>query len=415
MFDKYLSLSKKYFILAFFMSIKEIMKSHMKLRRRMKKRPMRGEESEYIRRAPLGMKAKSVLFVIFVGMVCFVSSGPSVVARSAKREVCPKPVPVLTSLSGVTSFYRPTATQSKIDWNRYNDYLTRTWQFDALLKRLPKFETSSNCLIIQLKLWADAGALTQDVSPEPGEARRQAIMLQAWTSVAVTTAIIKYQSNNNATISVEVLNWLDLLGESIYREFTEDSDRPEWLNRFNNHRIWAGLAVLRIGLLLNKEKFIKFGLGVLDEAFLHTDENGAFKSELRRGDRAVHYLNFALLPTAGLIDSAYLTGRRLNDEEWKLLSDLARTTLSLTINPAGGSVTVDLPQKMGPLAEELAWLPLLHMIALKRDPEFAAELERSITMFGPFLNRFYGCPTGAYNYNARYNSPQNPVYSDSFC
>lgn len=146
----------------------------------------------------------------------------------------------------------------------------------------------------------------------------------------------------------------------------------------NNLRAWAGLAVTRVGLVLDDPALIDWGAETLRLIACTADPDGSLPNEMWRGKLALHYQLHAVAP---LVTSAAL----LQDERPELFSDCDRAlprivsfTLDGLDDPAAVEKITGEKQTVGGTRKardfELAWIPAY--LALDPDPEIAARIAK---------------------------------------
>lgn len=97
-----------------------------------------------------------------------------------------------------------------------------------------------------------------------------------------------------------ISTWLDHIAVA-----TRDSDAINHLH--NNLVYWAGLNLTAIGTVTHRLDLVDAGIVRAREGIHDIGPHGELERELKRGDRALHYHDFALLP---LVFTAELVKRR---------------------------------------------------------------------------------------------------------
>lgn len=151
-----------------------------------------------------------------------------------------------------------------------------------------------------------------------------------------------------------------------------DTDAPPRASQ-NNLRAWAGLAVTRVGLVLEDPALIDWGAASAELVLCTAAEDGSLPNELWRGKLALHYQLHAVAP---LVTTVAL----LKDMRPELVSTcddalgrVVRFTLDGLDDPAAVEKITGKPQTVGgsrkPRDFELAWIPAY--LALDPDPQIA--------------------------------------------
>ncbi|MCX5493766.1 alginate lyase family protein [Kaistia dalseonensis] len=318
---------------------------------------------------------------------------------------CPSLIPPMVDVSHLASFYANTSSQSTIDPDKYDLYIKRTRDFDDLLKFVVQFGAvasaangsasapppSTSCLLRQLDGWARTNALTRGIKRNDDVGQRQAAMLQAWAVVAITSALRQTPDIDTASEQYrDVIQWLKKLAWSIHSEFLRSPKKPAWKKQVANHSHWAGLAQARVGVLTGDSRLLQAGMKELDRALDAVDDDGALPREMARGERALHYMNFAVLPIAGLVSIANETGYELSDAQMDDLLRLVRFTLDANTDPAAFEAKMAQKQLMQGVRDELVWIDVILPTIEVNDPELAIKMRQYARTVGPLQTRFYG-------------------------
>jgi len=204
------------------------------------------------------------------------------------------------------------------------------------------------CAVDLLEHWAKAAALMGPISGYQGHYER------SWAGTDFAMVILRMPPDfrqANAGRFGAIDRWLGRIAIS-----TRDSEAINHLH--NNLVYWAGLNLVAIGTATQKTSLIDSGLIRVREGIRDIGPNGALEREVRRGDRALHYHTFALLP---LVFSAELVQRRgidLYQENNHAVARLANLVIEAVINPASFAKITPIKQKLFPwtFQDELAWV-----------------------------------------------------------
>jgi poly(beta-D-mannuronate) lyase len=85
----------------------------------------------------------------------------------------------------------------------------------------------------------------------------------------------------------------------------------------NNHAYWRGLEASIIGVVSNDNGLYRYGIEQFLPALGSMNNDGSFALEMARGERALHYQNFAILPLVYLAEIASRQGHNLYDVKIK--------------------------------------------------------------------------------------------------
>lgn len=112
--------------------------------------------------------------------------------------------------------------------------------------------------------------------------------------------------------------WLDRIAAA-----TRDADAINHLH--NNLVYWAGLNLAAIGTVTQRPDLIDAGIARAREGIRDIGPNGELQRELKRGDRALHYHDFALLPLVFVARLVPILAARRPISEWRLGGDVTGT------------------------------------------------------------------------------------------
>lgn len=212
---------------------------------------------------------------------------------------------------------------------------------NGLLEAIKRFERSKTpeqtnlalaCLHTWLDDWARAGAMLSPDASNTGKAVRK------WFLATASSALLKVQalSNRRYRLSWYQERWLQRLADTVIREYSpRQTLKYRW---FNNHDYWAAWAVASTGMLLGKEGYLAWADTTLRLAFeqmIPGSNNQYFHLPLEtaRGQRAVNYTHFALLPLVLLLEGLDHNGYHYSEEQLKRLDGLATFAALGVIQP----------------------------------------------------------------------------------
>ncbi len=169
-------------------------------------------------------------------------------------------------------------------------------------------------------------------------------------------------------------HWLAGLGDSIIHFW--ETDGPPMASK-NNLRAWAALAIIQIGLTVENEDFIEWGLESHRVILDTIDPDGSLPMEMRRGKYALHYQLHAVAPMVTATAMLQEADKRNPQLYMDRLMMAAKFSLRAIEKPELVEEKTDKPQtvKSGLLEQkkyQIAWLePLL---ALEEDPQLDATI-----------------------------------------
>lgn len=239
------------------------------------------------------------------------------------------------------------------------------------------------CLINLLDTWARADALMAPIRGYQGYFER------SWAGTDFALALLRFfpQSRNDASpVTPAISKWLTEIATS-----TRDADA---INRLHNNLVyWAGLDLAAIGTLTKRPDLIDAGIARARQGINDIQRNGTLERELKRGDRALHYHNFALIPLVFTAELARMRGVDLYAENDGAIRRLANLVIDAVLKQSSFSAYISTPQRLFPwtFAGDLAWMEPYQ--ARFHDPR----LQALIAQRRPFINlRLGGNVTAAW-------------------
>jgi poly(beta-D-mannuronate) lyase len=209
-----------------------------------------------------------------------------------------------------------------------------------------------SCTVDLLQAWAKADALMGPISGYQGYYER------SWAGTDFALVILRMPDDvrgANADKLAVVDKWLERIAIA-----TRDSEAINHLH--NNLVYWAGLNLVAIGTVANQPQLIDSGLLRAREGIRDIGPNGALEREVKRGNRALHYHTFALIP---LVFMAELVQRRrinLYQENDHAIGRLANLVIDAVQNPASFAKITPIKQDLFPwtFQDELSWMELYY-------------------------------------------------------
>ncbi|WP_342708360.1 alginate lyase family protein [Bradyrhizobium sp. B124] len=272
--------------------------------------------------------------------VRFTAIGVSIVlaclAQPAAARTCEAP-PALTSVDP-PGFYR--------DAGGYAEAIKPLHAFIAQVNKAAD-ERDLDCVMDLLAGWASGSALLTTGANYQGDFER------SWAGTDFALALLRFP---NASIEADhrfpqVKPWLIRIAEE-----TRDADRINHLD--NNLVYWAGLDLMSIGTLTDRGDLVDAGISRARQGIRDIGAHGELERELKRGERALHYHNFALIP---LVFCAELASRRKVDlyaENNGAIRRLADLIVRAVQDERSFGALTNVPQQLFPwtFQGDLAWM-----------------------------------------------------------
>ncbi|MFJ1212625.1 mannuronate-specific alginate lyase [Burkholderia pyrrocinia] len=205
-----------------------------------------------------------------------------------------------------------------------------------------------SCALTLLDSWAQSDALMGHISGYQGYYER------SWAGTDFAMVILRMprglREANRAQFNA-IDPWLERIAIA-----TRDAEAINHLH--NNLVYWAGLDLIAIGTVTGNASLIDSGLLRVREGIRDIGPDGSLAREVKRGNRALHYHTFALLP---LVFAAELVQRRNIDlyrENGGAIGRLANLVIDAVDNPASFTKITPVKQDLFPwtFRDELSWV-----------------------------------------------------------
>lgn len=334
-----------------------------------------------------------------------VAANPGV-TTDARPFRCPRPVPPMVDMSRIHSFYKMTSTQSTVDPEAMRRMVARTRNVIFLKARLIEMENRyladpaaraavSQCIFAQLRAWADADALLGRIDDNDPATHRQAVLTAGWTAIAITNAYEIASSEGPPSNDDELIigDWLQRISRVLRAEFTPPSKREEkyrWLDDTANHSYWAAAIIGSIGAIRDDRSARDWAMRELRKALAAAPDDGGLPRELARGEKGLHYQNFALQALSILVSFADRNGIGLSASEERKLAAIVDFTLRANADPVATGAKLGRPQLWKP--DAALWMPVLAHHFQEKDPALAARLSQALRAAPPQDGSFIGLP-----------------------
>lgn len=182
----------------------------------------------------------------------------------------------------------------------------------------------------------------------------QAYTVRAWMLNAYAVSWLKVRAgvHGDAGETAEILTWLRRLA----RDTAKYNDR---INRRNNLRYWAGLAVMTSAIATDDDQLFNWAINSYRIGIKQIEPDGSLDAEMRRGSRALIYHNFAAAPLVLMAYLAEKNGIDLIGENDRALSRLVTLVVHGLDDPSWIAQRAGVPQQAFlQNSNKLAWLHL---------------------------------------------------------
>ena len=185
--------------------------------------------------------------------------------------------------------------------------------------------SEADCALTWLTKFAGDGALTGTMSSN------QATYVQGWIMGAFAVAALKIHPALGSSQATLVSEWLAGIAD---RQISYYEARADKIDGRNNHRYWAGFAVMAAGILSARKDLYNWGEASFRIATTQVTRDGILPLEMKRGARALHYHLFAAAPLVTMAELAEANGANLYAEKDYALSRLVRRALGSIDDPS---------------------------------------------------------------------------------
>ncbi|GHC56711.1 hypothetical protein GCM10007315_20110 [Gemmobacter tilapiae] len=242
-------------------------------------------------------------------MMLALSSLPAAAEEAKDKDECFAPVTPVVSLDYGSRYTDDSVTRSDFDEKAnaevdkalgpVDDFITDLVRESnrALTRKADRATQSADCVLNHLAQWAGAGAL--------GDLQTEAVQISIpsrLSGLAFAYGNALPLASQDAQRKALIEAWFKAQALATMAYFDEKA--PPRASA-NNLRAWAGLAVTRIGLLLQDDAMLSWGEQSFRTVLCDANPDGSLPREMERGPLALHYQIHALGPlviTAALLE-----------------------------------------------------------------------------------------------------------------
>lgn len=161
------------------------------------------------------------------------------------------------------------------------------------------------CAAGMLSLWAKAGAMSEiSAGGTPNQSKADIMWTLSGLAAAYLTSPAVQDAARQAKSDAAIRAWFGMLSQPVSQ--TIDSARAQ--RKENNMQYWRAYTTLATGLLTGDPALVQQSRGVFSRAMQAVttgspdpSDDGYLTRELRRGDKALSYQDFAAQPLVGMI------------------------------------------------------------------------------------------------------------------
>ncbi|EOW2139212.1 polysaccharide lyase [Stenotrophomonas sp. GD03908] len=184
---------------------------------------------------------------------------------------------------------------------------------------------AAQCTLAWLGAWADGGAMLGQMIRVNND---QSFYMRQWMLDAVAMAYLKVHDQADPQQRARIDPWLQQLARANLAYW----DNPK--RRRNNHYYWGGLGVLATGLATDDDALWQAGHAAFQKGIDDVQDDGSLPLEMARGQRALHYHDYALAPLVMMAELARLRGQDWYASRDHAIDHLARRVIEGSKDPA---------------------------------------------------------------------------------
>lgn len=207
----------------------------------------------------------------------------------------------------------------------------------------------------------------------------QASYEQKWLLAGTAMAYLKVRGTGVGTPEQDraIQQWFEKVA-SRAREYVDGKRSNANSDAWNNHMLWAGLAVAAAGVASNNSSDFRWGVNAYKDGANEIEASGALPREMARAGMALHYHLYALAPMVMIAELAYANGQDLYPENHNALERLVRLSTAGLLDPDIFAKITGVPQNVPDEISgyEIGWA--VPYLTHHPDPQLAATLQQLI-------------------------------------
>jgi poly(beta-D-mannuronate) lyase len=200
-------------------------------------------------------------------------------------------------------------------------------------------EADARCAIAMLGVFAKSNAMLGTMHS------RQARVERLWRAAGLGVIYFTQQKFAAEADRRLIDPWIKRLAFAVRDDFRQIA---------NNGRYWVGMLVYSVGLATADAELTETGRAYFRDGMNAITAEGLLPEEMRRGQKAIHYHNFALSPLVVTAEIGELSGDKLYEERDGAIHRLAKRVCT-AVNDAAS-----FPERAGPQHKvrphEMLWL-----------------------------------------------------------
>jgi len=276
-------------------------------------------------------------------------------AQQAAAYTCPSPPSGPRDIRAMG--YYSDAAGSVRDPEKYRRSHALTKPFEDFTREVDKFSdqflkngdpAAAACTIEWLDRWAQDHAMLGTMVRINND---QAQYTRKWTNAALAIDWNKVRQNADNPTRTRIDAWLKAVSHATLDYWDENPKA-----RRNNHYYWTGVGVMATAVATDDAELLAQAHRIYDTALEDIQPDGTLDYEMRRGIRALHYHNFAVMPLLMMAEMSRKTGQNWFALKNGKLSLLAERVISGLRDPAWFDRKADAGPQIVPPVRDRGWL-----------------------------------------------------------
>ena len=204
---------------------------------------------------------------------------------------------------------------------------------------------AAQCALTWLQTWAAGDAWLGTMTTKQAEYQRK------WDLAGVALAYLKVRPFARPDQRSTIEPWLQRFADTARLFFNEPTHKR------NNHWYWLGLGEAAVGIATDSPRHFDIARGIMQDAARDIAANGTLPEELARGQRALHYHVFALVPLVVMAEIGAARGEDWYSFNNGALHRLAQISMMGLAKPETFDALAGVPQER-PINARAGWLQL---------------------------------------------------------
>ena len=216
---------------------------------------------------------------------------------------CPAAPPPIKDIKA--QGYYTDAKSSIVDEEKRRQNAAMTKPLDEFLRQIARWSDSGRgeCSAAWLAAWAEGGALLGEMVHINND---QSDYMRQWELSGSAMVYWKIKAEASGDQRAKIEPWLIEIAKRNLAYWDNSSKHR------NNHYYWTGVGILAAGAATGDKATFDQGKAIFDKGVDDIEDDGTLPMEMARGEKALHYHNYALAPLVVMAE----IGSRTTGEDW---------------------------------------------------------------------------------------------------